>query len=127
MELIIENIRCFADRQTIPVKPLTLLVGENSAGKSTFLAALSAVSDPFTFPLRPRFNNAPYNLGNYDTIATFHGGRGGRAKSFSLGYNTHSADGVDNLQIIATYRDNKGLVELEQVDIASSVSHMHIK
>lgn len=124
MELIVENIRCFAERQTIPVKPLTLLVGENSAGKSTFLAALSAVSERFGFPLRPQFNTAPYNLGNFDTIATFRGGRGGRARSFSLGYNNSLADDNDGLaddddtlQIVAAYRDDNGSVDVAQVEV----------
>lgn len=119
MELIVENIRCFAERQTIPVKPLTLLVGENSAGKSTFLAALSAVSDSFGFPLRPRFNTPPYNLGNYDTIAAYKYGRGVRAKSFTLGYNNDLMDNDDNLQIVATHRDDNGSVEIAHVEVQS--------
>ncbi len=119
MELIVENIRCFAERQTIPVKPLTLLVGENSAGKSTFLVALSAVSDPIGFPLRPRFNTPPYNLGNYDTIAAYKYGRGVRAKSFTLGYNNDLMDNDDNLQIVATHRDDNGSVEIAHVEVQS--------
>ena len=33
----IKNLRCLADTGDIPIKPLTLLVGANSTGKSTFL------------------------------------------------------------------------------------------
>ena len=33
-----EGIRCFASRQEVPLAPLTVLVGENSSGKSTALA-----------------------------------------------------------------------------------------
>lgn len=124
MELIVENIRCFADRQTIPVKPLTLLVGENSAGKSTFLAALSAVSDPFGFPLRPRFNNAPYNLGNFDTIATQQNGKDEQAKSFTLGYKNGLVDDNDTLQIVAAYRDDNGSVDVAQVEVQYQDYHV---
>jgi AAA15 family ATPase/GTPase len=36
----IENLRCLADTGLIALKPLTILVGQNSSGKSTFLRAL---------------------------------------------------------------------------------------
>ena len=35
----IENLRCLADTGLIDIKPITLLVGANSSGKSTFLRA----------------------------------------------------------------------------------------
>ncbi|PKL20415.1 MAG: hypothetical protein CVV48_12970 [Spirochaetae bacterium HGW-Spirochaetae-4] len=40
--LRIKNLKCFKDSGAIPIKPITILVGENSSGKSTFLR---------TFPL----------------------------------------------------------------------------
>ena len=49
MRLIVENIRSFAGRHTVDLKPLTILVGENSSGKSTLLAALAALSDKQLF------------------------------------------------------------------------------
>ncbi len=54
MEVILENIRSFAGRHVIIIKPLTILVGENSTGKSTFLAALSTLSDPKGYPQHPK-------------------------------------------------------------------------
>ena len=127
MELILENIRCFAQRQTVPVKPLTLLVGENSAGKSTFLACLSAASDPFGFPLRPRFNERPYNLGNYDTIATNRGGRASLAKSFSLGYTQIIAPDNHQAQIVATYKDYDGSLKIAEVEINYGIFYAHFE
>jgi energy-coupling factor transporter ATP-binding protein EcfA2 len=115
VDLIIENIRCFASRHTIPVKPFTLLTGENSSGKSTFLAALAAVHDPLGFPLRPRFNEPPYSLGNFDTIATYKGGRYGRASSFALGYTQNGRSNTKTSEIIATYVGRHGLVEISEV------------
>src|SRR2546421_224998 len=70
MKLILENVRSFAGRHEIPIKPLTLLVGENSSGKSTVLAALSVACQFPEFPIRPRWDQYPYRLGTFDTIAT---------------------------------------------------------
>ena len=116
MELIIENIRCFAGRHTIPIKPITFLTGENSSGKSTFLAALSAVTD-FGFPVRPRFNKSPYNLGNFDTISTYKGGSYGRAKTFSLGSRKNQDSDDQRIEVIATYKERKGLVDVSVVEL----------
>lgn len=39
-ELTIDNLKCFGEKTTIPLAPLTLIYGENSGGKSTVLLAL---------------------------------------------------------------------------------------
>ncbi len=124
MDLIVENIRCFVNRQTIPIKPLTLLTGENSSGKSTLLAALAAVHDPLGFPLRPRFNDPPYNLGNFDTIATYKGGRAGQEKSFSLGYVRDDKAIGEQIELVATYANRQGLVEVTQVVLKNAALTM---
>lgn len=112
MELILEDIRCFAGRHTIAIRPLTILVGENSSGKSTFLAALSTVCDPVGFPMQPSFNEPPYSLGGFDTIATYKGGRAGRRPFFSLGYNATSNDKNEASTVLAEYWGFQGRVEL---------------
>ena len=43
--LILEDFRCFSGRHEVPIRPLTLLVGENSTGKTSFLAAVRAAHD----------------------------------------------------------------------------------
>ena len=82
--LILEDFRCFADRNEVSIRPLTFLVGENSTGKTSFLAAVRAAHD-----LRSGygldFNEEPFRLGSYDQIANYRGGRAGRAKSFVVG------------------------------------------
>lgn len=113
MELTIENIRCFAGRHNVPIKPITFLIGENSSGKSTFLAALASVCD-FGYPLRPRFNDPPYNLGSYDTIATYKGGRYGRAEHFSLGYK-QGGTYDDGKQVTASYTGREGVTEVSSL------------
>ena len=42
ISVYLEHVRSFADAQTVPIRPLTLLVGENSSGKTTFLAVAHA-------------------------------------------------------------------------------------
>jgi energy-coupling factor transporter ATP-binding protein EcfA2 len=85
IELLIENVRCFAGSHVIPIRPLTVLVGENSSGKSTLLATLSIVSDS-RFPFTPEFNQPPFSLGNFQTIATYRGSKEGHSASFSIGF-----------------------------------------
>ncbi|HEY6329096.1 MAG TPA: AAA family ATPase [Blastocatellia bacterium] len=108
MRLIIENVRSFAGRHEIPIKPLTILTGENSSGKTTLLGCLAAVSDPVGFPLNPKFDAPPYDLGSYDTIATNKGGRPGIAESFSIGW----ADGPGESHALATYENQAGVPRL---------------
>src|SRR5215467_4481551 len=84
IELTLENVRSFSGKHVIPIRPLTLLVGENSSGKSTILAAVSTASDAAYFPFRPRFNEPPYGLGSFDTIASFKGTAS--APFFSIGF-----------------------------------------
>lgn len=82
--LLLEDFRCFAGRNEVPIRPLTLLVGENSTGKTSFLAAVRAAHR-----LRSQttldFNEEPFRLGSYGQIANYRGGRAGRAKSITVG------------------------------------------
>lgn len=87
--LSLRNVRCFAAPQQADLGKVTLLVGENNSGKSTFLgccqafarlASLYELADP---PLdRPgHFDDSPYCLGDFSTIAR-------------TGSNTFALDGV---------------------------------
>ncbi len=78
----LENFRCFREKQTVKLAPLTLLVGENSTGKTSFLALVRAINE-FAFAGRPpNFKTPPYDLGSFDEIAHYRGGSAGRAESF---------------------------------------------
>lgn len=112
--VILENFRSFEGRHELHLKPLTILVGENSSGKSALLAATAAVTD-LDFPYRPPFNKLPYNLGTYNTIATYKGGKYGRAKSFSLGFNDFQRE--ENVEAICTFHDEKGSPSLISIYI----------
>ena len=80
--ITIENFRCFGEMQTARLAPLTLLVGENSTGKTSFLALLRALDD-IAHGAMPDFKRPPYDLGSFEEIVHYRGGRGGRAETFS--------------------------------------------
>lgn len=82
----LENYRCFRERQEARLAPLTLLVGDNSTGKTSFLAMIRALWDVACRDRVPDFKEQPYDLGSFDEIAHFRGGRGGRAESFEAGF-----------------------------------------
>ena len=65
---------------------LTLLVGDNSTGKTSFLAMIRALWEVAYRDAVPNFKEEPYDLGSFDEIAHFRGGRGGRATSFQAGF-----------------------------------------
>ena len=82
----LENYRCFRERQDARLAPLTLLVGENSTGKTSFLAMIRALWDVAYRDMVPNFKEEPYDLGSFNEIAHFRGGRAGRATSFQSGF-----------------------------------------
>ena len=88
--ITLENFRCFRKRQTARLAPLTLLVGENSTGKTSFLAMVRALHDFASTWRIPDFKKEPYDLGSFDEIAHFRGGRGGRASTFMGGFSRSS-------------------------------------
>jgi hypothetical protein len=83
--IIVEGVRCFHDEQSAPLRPITLLVGENSTGKTTFLALVRIAHDLCQGEPEVDFNLEPFLLGSYDQVASYRGGRGGRVKSFTIG------------------------------------------
>lgn len=83
--LLLENMRCFVSPGWRRIAPLTILVGENSTGKTSFLAATRLAWDLVYGRTEVDFNEDPFLLGAYDQIAHFFGGRGGRAKHFDIG------------------------------------------
>ena len=80
--ITLENFRCFRENQTARLAPLTLLVGENSTGKTSFLALVRAIWNLAYRHRIPDFKEEPYDLGSFDEIAHHRGGKGGEAKDF---------------------------------------------
>ena len=86
-KITLKNYRCFREKQTIRLAPLTLLVGENSTGKTSFMAMIRALWDIAYRHQVPDFKEDPYDLGSFDEISHYRGGRGGRADTFEAGFN----------------------------------------
>lgn len=79
-----DDFRCFGQGVPIEVRPITFLVGENSAGKTSFLAGARFLFEGMSKQSQNSFNRDPYFLGGFEQIAHYRGGRNGRAKKFSL-------------------------------------------
>ena len=82
-ELTLKDFRCFHEKQSARLSPLTLLVGENSTGKTSFMALLKAMWDMIYSIRVPDFKESPYDLGSFDEIVHH---RVGRAESFVAGF-----------------------------------------
>lgn len=87
--ITLRNYRCFGDEpQRARLAPLTLLVGENSSGKTSFMAMIRALWDVAYDNREPDFKEEPYDLGSFDEIAHHRGARGSRAESFEASFET---------------------------------------
>ena len=80
----LRNFRCFRDVKYARLAPLTLLVGENSAGKTSFMAMARILSDISAGSETPDFRREPYDLGGFDEIA--YRDKSYRAKTFEAGF-----------------------------------------
>jgi len=81
--ITVRNYRCFGAEQTARLAPITLLVGENSTGKSSLMAMIRALWDAVYADRVPDFKEEPYDLGSFDEILHDTGGRGPRAPNFA--------------------------------------------
>ena len=116
MKIVLENIRSFVGRHEIPLTPLTLLTGENSSGKTTFLASIAVITGQSGMPFSPRVNDAPFNLGNYDTVVTKINRRPS-ASSFTIGLNEDSPFQNIKKFYSAKYQSVSGKIDLSEFRI----------
>ena len=108
------GFRCFGEVQRARLAPLTLLVGENSTGKTSFMALARALWEMAHQNRVPDFKEAPYDLGSFEEIVHHRGAIGGRAREFYAGFrvvperggrNGRRARGKDNrLHYAVTFR-----------------------
>ncbi len=81
-QFTMEEVRCFGERQTLEIRPLTFLVGENSTGKTTALACFHVLANY----LRGEgidFNRPPYSMGIFKDIVR---NNKEKEKNFKLGF-----------------------------------------
>ena len=96
--ITLKNFRCFREEQTARLAPLTLLVGENSTGKTSFMAMVRALWDVCYRDRIPDFKEEPYDLGSFDEIVHHRGGKGGRADSFEAGFDFSDDEPNENAE-----------------------------
>ena len=99
----IEDVRCFDGKQTARTRRITLLVGENGAGKSTFLGCYQALVKLAGFCYLDEinhFDDPPFRMGEFDSVV-----RGGKT-GFTVGgeFAEHCHDRI----ILAFEADEKG-------------------
>ena len=82
----LKDFRCFRGEQTARMAPLTLLVGENSTGKTSFLAILRALWEVAVNEVVPDFRREPYDLGAFSEIVYNDSSRGDQRDAFQAGF-----------------------------------------
>lgn len=117
--LIFEGIRCFGEKRSIDVKPLTVLVGENSTGKSTFLAISKVATELLEANTPPNFNKEPFQLGSFSDIVHFGSKQEGPREQFRIG-STVTLEGSETADIIATFNQSYSEPVLSRYDIVSA-------
>jgi energy-coupling factor transporter ATP-binding protein EcfA2 len=102
------------------------LLGENSSGKTTLLAAISAALN-HDFPSTENlFNRAPFELGSFDTIATYRGGKYGRATTFSLGWlNDNHASLTTSIK--ATFKSKNGTPRVDSMVVKQGLDELKVQ
>ena len=88
-EIRLHDFRCFHDEQMARLAPLTLLVGDNSTGKTSFLAAVRAVWQAAFRQTELDFREPPYDLGAFREIAHNRSDGENGTSSFRLGFRGH--------------------------------------
>ena len=98
--ITLQNYRCFgSEEQSARLAPLTLLVGPNSTGKTSFLALIRALWDVAFREVVPNFREHPYDLGSWDDIVYDPGVRGARAEEFYAGFEGYSGIHIDRWRL----------------------------
>ena len=87
-KFIVQDVRCFEGKHTLDIKPLTILVGENSTGKTSVLGCLQVMIGSAEYGRHFNFNAEPYQMGTFADIA-----RKARAQKedFALGIEVENA------------------------------------
>ena len=108
-EIRLSNFRCFRAEQSVRMTPLTFLVGENSTGKTSFLAAMSVISDfienrrisVFSSHVDFRY---PYDLGAFSDMVHHPSEQDDYTPSFEIGINLSEIQSLDSRRSTARER-----------------------
>ena len=104
-QFTIEEVRCFGERQTFEIRPLTFLVGENSTGKTTALACFQTLVN-YLVGGEVDFNQSPYSMGIFKDIVR---NSKKKEKTLKLGF-TFRSDSED-VECTVEFFEKKGGIE----------------
>ena len=108
--VILKNYRCFHEEQTARLAPLTLLVGENSTGKTSFLALLRALWDVAFREVAPDFREPPYDLGSFEDIVHDGSSRREANELFTAGFECRVAQLTGrNIQFRYAFKERQAI------------------
>ena len=126
-EFTVRDVRCFEGHQRGTLRPITLLVGENSTGKTTFLSCYSAVHRLFADwkNVSPNFNFEPFSMGSFRDIVRRRGGRVGRINEFSLGLGIElkTQASLLNYECVTTFAEELSQPTIESFHLKSDRGH----
>jgi ABC-type lipoprotein export system ATPase subunit len=74
-ELVIENVKAFGPRQVVPLAPITLILGPNSAGKSTLIQSINLLRQSLSqsdFGSELRLRGNLVDLGSFEGFVHRH-------------------------------------------------------
>lgn len=123
----LRDFRGFHHQDFIEVRPITLLVGENSAGKSSFLAALKYILDFTSGDEEASFNKDPFQLGTFQQISHYRGGKAGRAKQFSLSLQKRVRTSVSRKDNPGRSQDITFQIDFGNIEHQASISSLLLK
>lgn len=116
----VKDIRCFSGSQHVDIRPVTILAGENSTGKTTLLSCyhhwmqaqsmafrIASRLTPVPVPIDSDFNIEPYHMGTFKNIA-----RSSRTK-FSMGM-IYKMSENDEATIDAIFKKSGSMPALEE-------------
>ena len=108
-ELNLRAFRCFRNPQSARLAPLTLLVGQNGTGKTSFLAGVREILRVASHHHDPDFREPPYDLGSFVEIAHRQHAerRHAGTDSFSIGFRSTGSP-VESITFDATFAPGGG-------------------
>ena len=120
-ELILQDVRCFHGEQRGRVKPITLLVGENSTGKSTFLGCFNVLHQLFSeqlfvnpwgfdrFYRKTDFNGVPFSMGSFRDIVSSKRKSEANIEQFKLGLkiSQNESQNILPFHLVVTFTEQK--------------------
>lgn len=129
-EFIVENVRCFQDEQRADIRPVTLLIGENSTGKTSFMGSYRALCQAINYTFQARgnidFNLEPFQMGAFRDIVRLKRGKSQGSSEFVLGCSVKNRD--KHYDILFTFIEKGSEPTISSLCLKfSSKSYLNIK